>query len=113
MRSARYAGEGASDAQNNAKLLAELTGVPDAGRGAHYRCVIAFVRNSEDPAPVFAHGSWEGRIAHALRGNGGFGYDPLFVPKGRAVTAAEMDAVAKNAVSHRAQALERLLAALR
>lgn len=113
VRSARYAGEGASDAQNNGKLLLELAGLPDAGRGARYRCVIAFVRNSEDPSPLFAHGSWEGRIAHALRGNGGFGYDPLFVPKGRAVTAAEMDAAAKNAVSHRAQALERLLAALR
>jgi XTP/dITP diphosphohydrolase len=113
VRSARYAGEGASDAQNNTRLLAELAGVPDSRRTARYRCVIALVRNSGDPAPLLAAGSWEGHIAQAPRGAGGFGYDPLFVPKGRAVTAAEMDAVAKNAASHRAQALERLLAALR
>jgi XTP/dITP diphosphohydrolase len=113
VRSARYAGEGASDLQNNAKLLLELADVPDAGRGARYRCVIAFVRNSEDPAPLLSHGSWEGRIAQAPHGSGGFGYDPLFIARDMQVTVAAMDTAAKNAVSHRAQALAKLLAALR
>lgn len=111
VRSARYAGEGASDAQNNAKLLAELAGVPDAARTARYRCVIAFVRNSEDPAPQITHGSWEGRIALAPSGTGGFGYDPLFIPEGQSITAAQMRAQDKNDVSHRAQALAHLLRA--
>ena len=111
--SARYAGPAASDGENLNKLLMELDGVPAGSRGARYRCVIALVRDGEDAAPVLAHGSWEGSIAPAPRGNGGFGYDPIFVPAGAAHTAAEMSAAAKNAVSHRAQALSRLLAQLR
>jgi XTP/dITP diphosphohydrolase len=113
VRSARYAGEGASDAQNNAKLLAELAGVDDAARGARYRCVIVLVRDAGDAAPLVAAGSWEGRIGLAPRGSGGFGYDPLFIPRGATISAAEMPADAKNAVSHRALALERLLAQIR
>jgi XTP/dITP diphosphohydrolase len=109
VRSARYAGEGASDAHNNAKLLAELAGIPDSGRGARYRCVIAFVRNSEDPAPLLSQGSWEGRIALAPRGSGGFGYDSLFIPRGQSITAAQMSAQDKNSVSHRGLALAQLL----
>lgn len=111
--SARYAGPDATDEANNAKLLAELAGVPAARRSARYRCVIAFVRDAEDAAPLIAEGAWEGRIGEARQGTGGFGYDPLFWPQGAAMTAAQMDPAAKNAVSHRGLALAQLLRMLR
>jgi XTP/dITP diphosphohydrolase len=110
--SARFAGEGASDAANLARLLAELAGVPEQRRGARYRCVVAWVRTADDPAPLTGEGTWEGRIALAPRGSGGFGYDPAFIPAGEQRTAAELSPVQKNQVSHRAQALARLVAAL-
>ena len=107
--SARYAGPGASDAANNEKLLEELAGVPAPARSARYRCVIAFVREADDVQPVLAEGSWEGFIATEPKGSGGFGYDPLFLPLGQQVSAAEMSAAAKNAISHRGLALAALL----
>ena len=107
--SARYAGPGASDAANNEKLLEELAGVPGPARSARYRCVIAFVREADDVQPVLAEGSWEGFIATEPKGSGGFGYDPLFLPLGHQVSAAEMSAAAKNAISHRGLALAALL----
>jgi XTP/dITP diphosphohydrolase len=107
--SARYAGASARDADNNALLLAELSGRPPQERQARYRCVIAYVRFADDPAPLFARGVWEGRIAEVPAGTGGFGYDPLFLPQGQAVTAAQMSPADKNAVSHRGQALAALL----
>jgi XTP/dITP diphosphohydrolase len=113
--SARYAGHAASDADNNALLLRELAGVPVAQRTARYRCVIAYVRHADDAAPLLAQGAWEGAIASEPAGTGGFGYDPLFIPAGFAATAAQLDAAAKNAISHRGQALaelRRLLQAL-
>jgi XTP/dITP diphosphohydrolase len=110
--SARFAGEGASDAANLARLLAELAGVPEERRSARYRCVVAWVRTADDPAPLTGAGTWEGRIAFAPRGSGGFGYDPAFIPAGEQRTAAELSPAEKNRVSHRAQALARLVAAL-
>ncbi len=110
--SARYAGSGAGDAANNAKLLREMTGVPDTGRGARYRCAMVFVNQSDDPDPVVCEASWEGLVATAARGNGGFGYDPLFVVAGDERTAAEYEAGEKNRVSHRGRALGALVAAL-
>jgi XTP/dITP diphosphohydrolase len=107
--SARYAGAGASDASNNARLLAELAGVPPQRRGARYRCVLAFVRGPDDAAPLVVAGSWEGRIGESERGRGGFGYDPLFIPTGCACTAAELPAEEKNRLSHRGQALRSLV----
>jgi XTP/dITP diphosphohydrolase len=112
VRSARYAGEGASDAENLARLLEELEGVPEPRRTARYRCVVVWVRTADDPAPLTGSGTWEGRIALAPRGSGGFGYDPAFVPAGEERTAAELSAEEKNRVSHRAQALRALVAAL-
>jgi XTP/dITP diphosphohydrolase len=112
VRSARYAGEGAGDVANNAKLLREMAGVPDGGRSARYRCAVAFVRRPDDPEPVVRQASWEGRIAGAPRGSGGFGYDPLFEVAGTERTAAEFDAGEKNRASHRGQALRALVAAL-
>jgi XTP/dITP diphosphohydrolase len=107
--SARYAGPEATDAANNAKLLAELAGVPAARRTARYRCVIAFVRDADDASPLLAQGAWEGMIGEHPQGTGGFGYDPLFWPRGMNLTAAQMEAGAKNAVSHRGLALAELL----
>lgn len=113
VRSARYAAEGATDRDNVEKLLAALAGVARAARGANYRCVIAFVRGATDAAPVIAEGSWQGHIAEAPRGTGGFGYDPIFIPAGEERTAAELSAAEKNDLSHRAVALRALLAQLR
>jgi len=110
--SARYAGPGADDAANNARLLAELDAVPDADRGARYCCAMVFLRWALDPSPVVAQASWEGRIARLPRGSGGFGYDPLFLVGDSEVMAAELEASRKNEVSHRGKALRALVAAL-
>ena len=113
--SARFAGEGASDAENLRQLLAELEGVPEGYRQARYQCVIVWVTSVGDQAPLIAHGSWEGRIAHTPRGSGGFGYDPVFIPAipaGAERRAAELTAGEKHAVSHRGQALRALVAML-
>lgn len=110
--SARFAGEGASAEQNLHRLLAELEEVPEAARQARYQCVIACARSAHDPAPLIASGTWEGRIARARAGGGGFGYDPVFVPAGETRTAAQLPPATKNAISHRAQALHALVAGL-
>ena len=113
IHTARYAGPVADERANNDKLLAELAGVPEERRGARYRCAIVFVRGVDDPSPVIAEASWEGHIAFACRGTGGFGYDPLFIVAGEEFTAAEMPAADKNRVSHRGQALVALAARMR
>jgi XTP/dITP diphosphohydrolase len=110
--SARYAGENASDEANLRKMLAELAGVRAERRGARYRSVIVFVANGDDPAPLVGEGVWEGTIAEAPRGNGGFGYDPIFVPVGESSTAAEMPAELRNELCHRGQAARAFLAQL-
>jgi len=110
--SARYAGPGCDDAANNARLLRELEAVPDAGRGARYRCAMVYLRWPEDPAPVVAQAAWEGRIGRTPRGNGGFGYDPLFLVEDGVRSAAELAPADKNQRSHRGQALRALVAAL-
>ncbi|MEI8296472.1 MAG: RdgB/HAM1 family non-canonical purine NTP pyrophosphatase [Pseudomonadota bacterium] len=110
--SARYAGEGADDAANNARLLEALAGFAEPRR-ARYRAVIVLVEGPDDPAPLIAEGSWEGRIATTARGVGGFGYDPLFLVGEGGQTAAELPAELKNRISHRAQALAALLAQVR
>lgn len=112
IRSARYAGESADDSANNARLLLDLSSVPDDARTARYRCAIAYLRWPEDPAPIVCQASWEGRIARAPRGGGGFGYDPLFLVDGGERTAAEFNPEEKNRCSHRGTALRALVAAL-
>lgn len=107
--SARYAGEEATDEANLAKLLSALAGLPAAERGARYRCVIVYVAHA-DAAPLVGEGTWEGSIIDQRRGDGGFGYDPSFVPTGDTRTVAEMPAREKNLKSHRAQALGAFLA---
>jgi XTP/dITP diphosphohydrolase len=112
IRSARYAGAGASDAANNARLLRELESVPDADRTARYRCAMVYLRWPLDPAPVVCQASWEGRIGRVPRGGSGFGYDPLFLVRNGTLTAAELDPTLKNRESHRGQALRALVCAL-
>jgi XTP/dITP diphosphohydrolase len=114
VHSAHYAGTEGSrdvrDARNNARLLAELGARTD--RAARYVCIVVLVRHAEHPEPLVAQGRWEGSIALAPRGANGFGYDPLFVVPRRGLTAAELDPAEKNRISHRAKALERLVALL-
>ena len=111
--SARYAGEGASDEANLAKLLDALNGVPAARRTARYRCVVVFVENADDPNPLVGEGTWEGCILDGRRGTGGFGYDPSFVSRGDSRTVAEMPADEKHRLSHRGQAMRAFLAAFK
>ncbi|GAB2946759.1 RdgB/HAM1 family non-canonical purine NTP pyrophosphatase [Aquaspirillum soli] len=105
--SARYAGEPKSDQRNNEALLAALDGTEN--RQAHYYCVLVLVRSAEDPQPIIADAVWRGHILPAPRGEGGFGYDPLFQAQGYEISVAEMVSVEKNRVSHRAQALAQLV----
>lgn len=109
VHSARYSGEHASDDANLRKMLTELEGVPLRDRTARYRCVIALVREADDPRPLIAAGIWDGLIIDTPRGKGGFGYDPIFMPAGQDRTAAELAAEEKNRVSHRAKALRKLV----
>ncbi len=102
VRSARFAGDAADDAANNALLLERLHGVTQ--RQAHFVCVLVALRRADDPEPLIAHGWLHGSVAARPCGDGGFGYDPLFVPGGAHATLAELDAAAKNAVSHRGRA---------
>lgn len=110
--SARYAGPGASDAENLQKLLAELRDVPDARRSARFRCVVAYVPDAHAATPIVCHGTWDGRILTAARGTNGFGYDPVFFVPTHHCSAAELPPEVKNSLSHRGQALRRLVAAL-
>lgn len=110
--SARYAGENASDADNNRQLLRELEGVPERERGARYHCVLAFLRHAQDPTPLICSGQWAGRILTQARGEGGFGYDPLFYVPSHQCSAAELDRDEKGRLSHRAIATRALLEAL-
>jgi XTP/dITP diphosphohydrolase len=110
--SARYAGEHASDEDNLHKLLAALKGRKAAERTARYCCALVYLRWSDDPFPLISQASWEGRIAAAPRGSGGFGYDPIFELPERAITVAELAAEEKNQLSHRGQALRGLIAQL-
>lgn len=109
--SARYAGEPKSDTRNNDTLLAALSDKID--RRAHYVCVLALCRHANDPQPLISEGEWHGEILTAPRGTGGFGYDPLFFVSSHNCSAAELDAVEKNRISHRGGALRDLLQRLR
>ncbi|MWV15002.1 RdgB/HAM1 family non-canonical purine NTP pyrophosphatase [Pseudomonas sp. L-22-4S-12] len=102
--SARYA-DGQGDAANNAKLLEALKAVPDAERGAQFVCALALVRHADDPLPILCEGLWHGSILHAPCGEHGFGYDPLFWVAERGCSSAELTAIEKNQLSHRARAM--------
>ena len=111
--SARYAqmvGKPKSDAANNAHLISQLAG--KLNRHAHYYCVLVLVRHADDPRPIIAEGIWAGEVVDAPRGAGGLGYDPHFLLPKLGKTAAELSADEKNNVSHRALALQGLVARL-
>jgi XTP/dITP diphosphohydrolase len=113
VHSAYYAGREGSreerDARNNQKLLAALT----SDRRAYYACILVLARSPSDPLPLIADATWHGEIARSPRGRHGFGYDPIFVVPERGKTAAELDPVEKNRISHRARALARMLELIR
>ena len=110
--SARFAGPGSSDEDNNRRLLEALRDTPPERRSARFQCVMVYLRHAEDPTPIICQGTWEGQILEAPRGEGGFGYDPLFLLTEQGCTSAELPPEEKNRLSHRGQALRRLLAAL-
>ena len=110
--SARYAGEGATDSQNNAKLLDELSGTSDDARTARFRCAIVIV-DQDGHELAMAEGACEGRIGQEPKGTHGFGYDPLFIPDGYSQTMAELGPETKNEISHRAKAAAKLAPQLR
>lgn len=109
--SARFAGEPRSDQANNAKLLAALEGVAAAQRSARYRCVLVYLRHSNDPTPLICQGTLNGQIGLAAQGEQGFGYDPIFVLDNQQ-SAAQLSAQEKHRISHRGQAVRQLLAQL-
>ena len=105
--SARYSGADATDEKNVVKLLGALADVPDAQRGCHFACVMLAV--TPGGQELLGRGAWQGRVAHAPAGSGGFGYDPVFFDEELGLTAAEMDAQVKNSRSHRGLAVRDML----
>ncbi len=110
--SARYSGAGATDEKNLLKLLEALKDVPAEKRTARFQCVLVYMRHAEDPTPIICQGSWEGIITTEKQGENGFGYDPVFHVPTHNCSSAELDSKEKNKLSHRGQALKKLLAAL-
>ena len=116
--SARYSlgpggsGTGATDENNLRKLLADLKDVPEEKRTARFQCLMVFMSHAQDPTPLICQGIWEGRILFEPRGEGGFGYDPIFYVPSKGCTSAELAPEVKNSLSHRGQALKKLVHAL-
>ena len=112
VRSARLAGNGASDTENVRTLLSLMEDIRDSGRGASFVCVAVYMHNARDPVPIIGHGTWRGRILRAPQGEEGFGYDPVFHVAEHGVSVAELSIETKNASSHRAKAFGALLSQL-
>ncbi len=110
--SARFAGPDATDADNVQKLLASLKNVPETERTARFQCLMVFMTHAEDPTPLICQGTWEGHILHRPGGENGFGYDPVFFVPDKHCAAAALSSEVKNRLSHRGQALDKLLTAL-
>jgi len=110
--SARFAGPECDDRKNNLKLLDRLRGVAEEERGARFQCLMVYMRHADDPTPIICQGAWEGRILSAPLGDNGFGYDPLFWVPSEGRSSAQLSPELKNRLSHRGQALRKLLAAL-
>ena len=109
IHSARFAGPGASDDDNNRKLLNALENVPAERRAAFFHCSLVLLRHADDPAPLIAEGRWHGQILEQPRGERGFGYDPLFLDPATGAAAAELTLSEKGLVSHRGRALAALI----
>jgi XTP/dITP diphosphohydrolase len=112
IHSARYAGVDGNGQANITRLLRELADVPEAQRTARFQCLMVYLRHAADPTPVICQGTWEGRVLFAPRGERGFGYDPVFFVPTHNCSAAELSPDIKNQLSHRGQALRKLLQAL-
>ncbi|AEK58915.1 MULTISPECIES: RdgB/HAM1 family non-canonical purine NTP pyrophosphatase [Acidithiobacillus] len=112
IHSARFAGPDADDAENNRLLLERMRGLRPEERTAHFHCCMVLLHRSDDPEPLVAQGLWSGSIADAALGTGGFGYDPVFIPFGDLLTAAQLEPEIKRLRSHRAMAIRSLLALL-
>ncbi|MCU7843746.1 MAG: RdgB/HAM1 family non-canonical purine NTP pyrophosphatase [Candidatus Thiodiazotropha sp. (ex Monitilora ramsayi)] len=110
--SARFAGEGASDQANLEKLLEIVKDIPGDQRTARFQCLMVYMRHAEDPTPIICQGTWEGRLLHQPQGENGFGYDPIFFVPTHGCSSAELPPEVKNSLSHRGQALQKLLQAL-
>ncbi len=110
--SARYAGVGASDADNLKKLLQALEGVPTEERTARFQCLLIYMRHEKDPTPVICQGTWEGFILETPQGENGFGYDPVFFVPEQNCSSAELSSEVKNSLSHRGKALKLLASQL-
>lgn len=111
--SSRYAGKDASDKDNVEKLLTDLAKIPEYRRSARFQCVMVYMAHEFDPTPIICQGAWEGRILFAPRGTNGFGYDPIFYVPTHHCSSAELPADVKNLLSHRAQALRKLVEKLK
>ena len=111
--SSRYAGAGASDRDNLEKLLAELADLAVEQRSARFQCVMVYMRHDLDPTPLICQGTWDGHILFTARGSNGFGYDPVFYVPSHDCSSAQLPPEIKNRISHRGQALRKLIAALR
>jgi len=107
--SARYAGPEADDAANNRKLLEALAGLAASERGARFICCVVYLRHADDPVPLICEGVWCGQLLESPRGDNGFGYDPLFLVPELGLTSAQLPPEEKNRLSHRGQALRRLV----
>ncbi|MEJ2610310.1 MAG: RdgB/HAM1 family non-canonical purine NTP pyrophosphatase [Candidatus Thiodiazotropha sp.] len=112
IHSARFSGENASDEDNLKMLLERLADVPKEQRTARFQCLMVYMRHSEDPTPLICQGTWEGRILFEPQGENGFGYDPIFYVPTHKCSSAQLDPETKNSLSHRGQALKKLLQAL-
>ncbi|MCF6282447.1 MAG: RdgB/HAM1 family non-canonical purine NTP pyrophosphatase [Candidatus Polarisedimenticolaceae bacterium] len=110
--SARFAGVGATDQQNLEKLLLDIQDVADIARTARFQCLLVYMRHANDPTPQIFQGTWEGSILHQPQGKNGFGYDPIFLVPGYQCSSAELEPEVKNRISHRGQAMQKLLAGL-
>ena len=110
--SARFGGPGCNDQDNNNKLIESLRDVPEDERSAHFQCLMVYMRHADDPTPIICQGTWEGLIMLEPQGENGFGYDPLFFVPQENCTSAQLSPEIKNSLSHRGQALNKLLTAL-
>jgi XTP/dITP diphosphohydrolase len=108
--SARYSGANATAQKNCDALLNALTNTPEEKRTAHYQCVIVFMRHAKDPTPIICQADWQGLILAEPKGDGGFGYDPLFWVEQHQCTAAELSPEQKHTISHRGKAIRQFIA---
>lgn len=111
--SARYAGAGSSDTDNLEKLLTDTAHLADDQRTCRFICVAVYMRHAEDPVPVVCQGVWEGQLLRQARGDNGFGYDPIFWVAAQRCSSAQMSPEMKNAISHRARAMQQMVPVLR